>query len=414
MSTGRLRVLTTEDRSMLLTWRNDPKVRIGMRRPDVITPEEHDASFDHMLRDQTKQYFVYEDERDQPQGVIYFVDMDQGRRRAEWGLYVGGAQGRGTGTAMALLALDHAFGALGLTAVDAQVLGVNPESLRFHAKLGFRTVRLEIGAYERRGQRYDVHHLELDATTWAVVRDELLAGIPTHASRRPLVIASTRHWNHVLASRLAEATGRLVHWIDRRDQMRLAYLNRIAPAYIFLPHWSFIIPTDVLDAYETVVFHMTDVPFGRGGSPLQNLISRGIYETKVTALRCTPELDSGDVYAKTPLSLYGGAEEIYLRARDAIARMIVEIAVHQPTPTPQVGEATVFKRRTPEKSDIADLTSLEQVFDWIRMLDANGYPKAFARVGRFRLVFSRAAMYEDGVRADVCITLDDDGATQDA
>jgi len=37
---------------------------------------------------------------------------------------------------------------------------------------------------------------------------------------------------------------------------------------------------------------MTDVPYGRGGSPLQNLIVRGHTETKLTALRCVRDLDA--------------------------------------------------------------------------------------------------------------------------
>ena len=69
---------------------------------------------------------------------------------------------------------------------------------------------------------------------------------------------------------------------------------------------------------------MTDLPFGRGGSPLQNLIERGIYETKLSALRCCKELDGGDIYLKRPLSLWGTAEEIYLRAAELTKEMMIE------------------------------------------------------------------------------------------
>jgi methionyl-tRNA formyltransferase len=43
---------------------------------------------------------------------------------------------------------------------------------------------------------------------------------------------------------------------------------------------------------------MTDLPFGRGGSPLQNLISRKIYNTKLSAIRVVKELDAGPVFLK--------------------------------------------------------------------------------------------------------------------
>ena len=62
-----------------------------------------------------------------------------------------------------------------------------------------------------------------------------------------------------------------------------------------------------------MIFHMTDVLYGRGGSPLQNFIIRGHKETKLTAMKCVKELDAGPVYLKEFLSLLGNAEEIYMR-----------------------------------------------------------------------------------------------------
>ena len=59
---------------------------------------------------------------------------------------------------------------------------------------------------------------------------------------------------------------------------------------------------------------MTDVPYGRGGSPLQNLILAGHTETKLTALRMVNEMDGGPVYVKMPLKLEGAAQEIYIKA----------------------------------------------------------------------------------------------------
>ena len=63
-----------------------------------------------------------------------------------------------------------------------------------------------------------------------------------------------------------------------------------------------------------MIFHITDLPYGRGGSPLQNLIERGYSSTKLTALRCTADLDAGPIYSQEVLNLAGTAEEIFLRA----------------------------------------------------------------------------------------------------
>ena len=38
---------------------------------------------------------------------------------------------------------------------------------------------------------------------------------------------------------------------------------------------------------------MTDLPFGRGGTPLQNLIVKGFDKTKISALKVTKGIDAG-------------------------------------------------------------------------------------------------------------------------
>ena len=148
---------------------------------------------------------------------------------------------------------------------------------------------------------------------------------------------------------------------------------------------------------------MTDLPYGRGGSPLQNLIQRGIYETKITALQCAEGLDAGPIYIKKPFSLFGSAEEIYIRASEIIGEMIKEIIKIDIKPTPQMGVPTLFKRRTPQQSDMANLTELSQIFDYIRMLDAEGYPPAFFETDYFRLEFTRAKRENGFILADVKI-----------
>lgn len=197
-------------------------------------------------------------------------------------------------------------------------------------------------------------------------------------------------------------------YISNRKDLSYEKLNAIKPDYIFFPHWSYKIPQEVYENFECIIFHMTDVPFGRGGSPLQNLIARGIYETKISAIKCVEEFDAGPVYLKRPLSLYGTAEEILNRAYKVIEEMILHIVENKPIPVPQVGDITYFERRKPEDGDIGNLASINSVFDHIRMLDAEGYPPAFLEHGRLRLEFKRASLKGDHLLADVIITVRDE------
>jgi len=216
-------------------------------------------------------------------------------------------------------------------------------------------------------------------------------------------VASDRPWNRDLPDRLEKRLDGSFIPIRRREQMEAEWIADRDIGTIFVPHWSHIIPPEVFERFECIIFHMTDVPYGRGGSPLQNLIVRGHKETVMSAIRCLEELDAGPVYLKRPLSLYGTAEEIFLRADALIEEMIVELIQNPRKPQPQTGEVTTFKRRKPEDGDWSEASSLQEVFDWIRMLDAEGYPPAFVRVGPWKLFFTRANLTTDAVFADVRI-----------
>lgn len=217
------------------------------------------------------------------------------------------------------------------------------------------------------------------------------------------VIAASRQGYAHLPEELKRVTGEEFVLIDKRADFTLERLESLQPEYVFLPHWSYLIPREIHERFECVIFHMTDLPFGRGGSPLQNLISRGIYQTQLSALRCVEELDAGPIYLKRPLSLHGNADEIFLRGAALVKEMIITMLRERPVPQPQQGEVVTFSRRRPEQSDISELCSLEQIYDYIRMLDADGYPCAYVDVGRFRFEFSRAALTQGEVVADVRI-----------
>lgn len=211
------------------------------------------------------------------------------------------------------------------------------------------------------------------------------------------IIATSRKWNENLVDKL----GGNFHLINAKEQLTKENLNKIAPEYIFFPHWSDIIPAEIYENYPCVIFHMTDLPFGRGGSPLQNLIVRGFKETKISAIKCAKDVDTGDIYLKKDLSLKGSAEEIFFRTNKIIEQMITEIISNKPEAQPQTGEIVEFKRRTPDQSDISNLKEPNEIYDYIRMLDAPGYPHAFIENDNFIMEFTKAAIDNDVVTANV-------------
>ena len=220
------------------------------------------------------------------------------------------------------------------------------------------------------------------------------------------VIASRRPDAFKLAlERLEARTACQFVLVDEPSELTEEFLAERDPGFVFFPHWSHRIPEAIFSRFTCVIFHMTDLPYGRGGSLLQNLILRGHRETLMSALRCVAEMDAGPVYLKRPLSLEGSAEQIYDRAYALIEDMIATILLENPEPLPQRGDVTTFSRRRPEASSMASLQDLSQVYDHVRMLDADGYPHAFLDVGPFRIYFREAEVGTEEVRASVRIVL---------
>lgn len=222
--------------------------------------------------------------------------------------------------------------------------------------------------------------------------------------KQKVLICTLKRWNLDEAARFKALfhSQYEVMILSEKEQLNIKILEHFKPDYLFFPHWSYIIPEDIYDHYPCIVFHMTDLPFGRGGSPLQNLIARGIHETVISAIRVTQVVDGGDIYLKWPLHLDGSAQEIYQRACQIIFQeMIPHILTHHPEPVPQVGEITTFRRRTPMESILPQNTTSQKLYDHIRMLDAEGYPAAFIQYGVFKICFKNARLDGANLLADV-------------
>lgn len=225
-------------------------------------------------------------------------------------------------------------------------------------------------------------------------------------SLESVLIVSEKTWNKKLLCCLQSTMPQYSFYlISKKEDFTIERIDSISPVKIFIPHWSYIIPPSIFKQYECILFHMTDLPYGRGESPLQNLIVRGLTATKLSALRVEGGLDTGPVYLKMDLSLLGTAEEIFIRANDQIEKMIFDILQNDLQPMPQVGEPVIFKRRKPEQSDMNELEKIEDVLIisvcWMR----KDTPHAYIEKGAFKYEFTCASIKADGsIIADVKIT----------
>jgi len=206
------------------------------------------------------------------------------------------------------------------------------------------------------------------------------------------LVVTIKQWNlEVYEKHISKLEG---SWslITDKENLTLENIKKINPKYIFFPHWSWIVPKEITDSYDCVCIHMTDLPYGRGGSPLQNLIIKGHKVTKITALKMTQELDTGDIYHKVSLDLLGSAQEIFIEAANKAYELIKFIVENNPAPQPQEGEVVNFNRRKPSQSEIPKDITFDNIYDYVRMLDADTYPAAYIDFGGFRLLFKKAKL----------------------
>ncbi len=210
------------------------------------------------------------------------------------------------------------------------------------------------------------------------------------------IFASTRSWNKIAFNFLKNNIEENGLYVENMTELISALNVNESPRWVFFAHWSEIIPEYITRKINGVIFHCTDLPYGRGGSPLQNLIIRGHKETKVSAIRLVNKLDAGNILLKSNISLDGSASEIFERMAHIIGEQCLRILRNDYNETEQEGEVTFFKRRKPDESNLDknSFTDLESIYNFIRMLDCDGYPRAYVDIGIFRFEFAKAT-YQD-------------------
>lgn len=174
------------------------------------------------------------------------------------------------------------------------------------------------------------------------------------------------------------------------NKINLKKINQQKPRIIFFIHWSKIIKKNLFKNFLCIQFHSSNLPNGKGGSPIQNQIQRKIKKTKITAFKITDKIDSGPICMKSNLKLDDNAFEIYKRMEKVSINMIKKIVkMKKISFKKQIGKAIFFKRRTPKESNLKlnNFSSINEFYDFIRMLDAPKYPKANLKLKKFNIEF---------------------------
>ena len=137
---------------------------------------------------------------------------------------------------------------------------------------------------------------------------------------------------------------------------------------------------------HNIVVHASDLPQGKGFSPLQWQILEGKQAVVVTLLEAVQAVDAGPAYIRTRLEFDG--TELHDELRQKLGSRIVEMCMHYAgesdslVPLPQEGSESFYRRRTESDDELDVHKSILEQFNHLRIADNDRFPLYFQHLGQ--------------------------------
>ena len=132
-----LKKLEQNHLELILAWRNSSEVRKAMVSQKKISYSEHLKWYNKLKKNKDTKWFLYEDTKKIPSGVIYLSSIDKRKKIGVWGFYKSPHSVKGIGLKMGLEGLEYFFTKLKLNTIYGEVRRDNEKSIKFHKKFGF-------------------------------------------------------------------------------------------------------------------------------------------------------------------------------------------------------------------------------------------------------------------------------------
>lgn len=136
---------------------------------------------------------------------------------------------------------------------------------------------------------------------------------------------------------------------------------------------------------HNIVVHESDLPKGKGWSPLTWQILEGKNEIPITLFEAVEDIDAGPYYLKDKIVFEG--HELIDELREKQGSKTVEMCLRfineydKIEPFKQEGKSTFYKKRTPSDSEIDLNKSIKDQFNLLRVVDNEKYPAFFYKNG---------------------------------
>jgi methionyl-tRNA formyltransferase len=137
---------------------------------------------------------------------------------------------------------------------------------------------------------------------------------------------------------------------------------------------------------HNLVIHESDLPKGKGMSPLTWQVLQGESLIPITLLEATQELDAGNIYKQVWLNLKGNELNAELKEIQGLATIEIVLWFLDNYPNSsngrvQNGESTFYKRRRSEDSQLNIDKTIREQFNLLRVCDNDRYPAFFYHEG---------------------------------
>ena len=149
-------------------------------------------------------------------------------------------------------------------------------------------------------------------------------------------------------------------------------------------------PEALARSRRNLVVHESDLPSGRGMSPLTWQVIEGQYEIPICLLEAIDEVDAGAIIYRNTI-LFDG-HELVDELRRGQGEATIELCLRflsentPPAGSEQSGFPSTYVRRTTEDSMLNPHKSIAKQFDLLRTVDNDKYPAFFDLRGhRYRL-----------------------------
>ncbi|WP_202804380.1 UDP-2,4-diacetamido-2,4,6-trideoxy-beta-L-altropyranose hydrolase [Baaleninema simplex] len=342
----KLRLARSEDAPLYYDWVNEPEVRRQSLQTDPISWATHQAWFQKKLADPNC-YMGVLDADGLPVGQIRF-DLKGEEAIVDYSLDTL-VRGRGWATQLVRLGMQLLRNTQA-TYLRADVKSQNTASRAVFLRLGFEEQSPPPPSVSS-NERLSLSILS-DNQSW--LNDYLC----------DLVLG----WLH---------DGHRVLWTHEVEELRPGDL-------CFYLSCGQIVSSEVLARFHNnLVVHESDLPNGKGWSPLTWQILEGKNRIPVTLFEAVDRVDSGDIYLQEWLEFEGHEliDELRQTQAEATLRLCREFVNRYPavlqSAKPQVGKESFYPRRRPKDSKLDVNRSLAEQFDLLRVVDNEKYPAFF-------------------------------------